>query len=112
MKLWHIAALIAAGLIVGEARPGYLAELFRSATLYVFLPALIFEAAWQLDLRLMRRSWQPIVLLAVPGVVVTAALIALIVHGLGGVALGSALVLGAILSATDPVAVTAIFRRL
>jgi CPA1 family monovalent cation:H+ antiporter len=112
LKLWQIAALTVAGLVVGEVRPGYLADLFRNATLNVFLPALIFEAAWQLELRLMRRSWQPIVLLAIPGVIVTGALIALIVHGLAGVALGGALVLGAVLAATDPVAVTAIFRRL
>jgi CPA1 family monovalent cation:H+ antiporter len=112
MKLWHIAALLVAGLIVGVVFPYRLTEIFGQATLYVFLPALIFEAAWNLDLHLMRRAWRPIVLLAVPGVALTAGVIALCVHFIGTFAWGSALVLGAILSATDPIAVVAVFRRL
>ncbi|HVA27604.1 MAG TPA: cation:proton antiporter [Candidatus Baltobacteraceae bacterium] len=112
MKLWQIAVLVVAGLAVGEARPGLLADTFRTATLYVFLPALIFEAAWQLDARLIVRAWRPIVLLAIPGVAITAALIASVAHVLGGLGLVAALVLGAALSATDPVAVVAIFRKL
>ncbi len=112
MKLWQIGALVVLGLIIGELRPGAYTELFRTATLYAFLPALIFEAAWQLDARLMRRGLLPIVLLALPGVALTATLVAIVVAMFGGLALGPALVLGAVLSATDPVAVVAIFRRL
>ncbi|MDP9025908.1 MAG: cation:proton antiporter [Candidatus Eremiobacteraeota bacterium] len=112
MKLWHIAAAVIAGLLAGEIRPGFFGNILRDATLYVFLPALVFEAAWQLDAKLMRRAWKPIVLLAVPGVAITAGVIAAAVHVLGGMALLSALILGAVLSATDPVAVVAIFRRL
>ncbi len=112
LKLWQIGALVVAGLIVGEAKSAYFGPLFAFATFHVFLPAIIFEAAWQLDLRTMVRGWRAIVLLAVPGVVLTAAIIAASVHYLGGLALGASLVLGTVLSATDPVAVTAIFRRL
>lgn len=112
MKLWHIAALLVAGIAVGIAFPGRFTGLFGQATLYVFLPALIFEGAWHLDLRLMRRASVPIALLAVPGVVLTAGVIAVCVHYIGTFGWGAALVLGAILSATDPVAVVAVFRRL
>ncbi len=112
MKLWHIAALLIAGIAVGVAFPGRLTTLFGQATLYVFLPALIFEGAWHLDFHLMRRASWPIVLLAVPGVALTAVVIALCVHYAGGFGWSAALVLGAILSATDPVAVVALFRRL
>lgn len=112
MKLWHMAALLVAGLVVGVAFPYRLTEIFGQATLYVFLPALIFEAAWNLDFHLMRRAWKPIVLLVVPGVALTAAVIAVCVHFIGSFAWDAALVLGAILSATDPIAVVAVFRRL
>jgi CPA1 family monovalent cation:H+ antiporter len=112
MRLWHIAALLVAGIAVGVAFPGRLTGLFGQATLYVFLPALIFEAAWHLDFHVMRRQAAPIALLAVPGVALTAAVIALCVHYVGGFAWNSALLLGAILSATDPIAVVAVFRRL
>lgn len=112
MKLRYIAGLLIAGIAVGIALPGRLAPIFGDATLYVFLPALIFEAAWHLDLHVMRRRWKPIVLLALPGVAITAGIVAACVHYLGVLAWAPGLVLGAILSATDPVAVIAIFRRL
>jgi CPA1 family monovalent cation:H+ antiporter len=111
MRLWHIAALLIAGIVVGVLFPGRLTGVFPAATLYVFLPALIFEGAWYLDLRIMRAAWKAITILAIPGVVVTAAVIAGAMHYLASFAWGPALLLGAILSATDPVAVVAIFRR-
>lgn len=111
MRLWQIAAALLAGIAVGAAAPGRLAGAFGHATLYVFLPALIFEAAWNLDCDAMLRAWRAIALLAVPGVVLTAAIVALAAHA-GGLATGSAVLLGAVLSATDPIAVVAIFKRL
>ncbi len=112
MQLWYIAALLIAGIVAGVIFPGRLTGVFGAATLYVFLPALIYEGAWRLEPRTMRRMWRPILLLAVPGVIGTAAIIAVCVHYAGSVGWTAALLLGAILSATDPVAVLAIFRRL
>jgi len=112
MKPWQTAALIGFGLSVGAIWPERWTDAFRAGTLYIFLPALIFEAAWNLDAREMLRAWRPIVLLILPGVVLTALLVALGAHYFGGLVFPVALLLGAILSATDPVAVVAIFRRL
>jgi monovalent cation:H+ antiporter, CPA1 family len=112
LKLWQIAVLLIAGIVVGVAFPQRFTSIFGRATLYVFLPALIFEAAWHLDLQIMRRNWKPIALLAVPGVALTAAIVAICVHYAGALPWRSALLLGSILSATDPVAVVALFRRL
>jgi len=84
---------------------------FGNALLFVFLPPLIFEAAWNLDLDSLRRMAWRIALLAIPGTLATAAIVA------GGVVLAGvlppapALLLGAIVAATDPVAVVAAFRR-
>jgi CPA1 family monovalent cation:H+ antiporter len=112
MKLWHIAALLLAGIGVGIALPGRFTPFFGDATLYVFLPALIFEAAWSLDLRQVQRNRRAIALLAVPGVALTAGVIAAGVHYGLKMKWDDSLLLGAILSATDPIAVVAIFRRL
>lgn len=112
MRVWHIAVLLAAGLAVGMLYPWRFTALFGDATLYYFLPALIFEAAWHLDTREMRARAREIALLAGPGVIVTAAVIAVACRYGGGTSWPIALVLGATLSATDPVAVIAIFRRL
>jgi CPA1 family monovalent cation:H+ antiporter len=85
---------------------------FAPALLFVFLPALIFEAAWSIDATALKRRWLLVTVLAVPGVLLTAGLVA------AGLALTRqmpfvpALLLGAILAATDPIAVIAVFRRL
>ncbi len=84
---------------------------FGDTLLFVFLPPLIFEAAWNLDLDALRRTAGRIALLAVPGTLLTALVVA------GGLALARALpfapalLFGAIVAATDPVAVVAAFRR-
>ena len=111
MKLWQIAAVTLAGVAYGFFEPGQLTDAFRELTLYVLLPALLFEGAWNLDYRVMRRQWPAILTLAVPGVAITALLVAGALS-IASVPFGSALLAGAILSATDPIAVVAAFRRL
>ena len=80
--------------------------------LYVFLPSLIFESATHLDWRELRDNLVPVLTLAVPGLLVSTGVIGALVALFGDVPLAAALVLGAILSATDPVAVIALFRQL
>ena len=110
MKLTVILAVVAAGVVYGIADPHRLTPFVGSATLYVFLPLLLFEAAWNLNYRALRRCWRPIALLAGPGVAVTALIVAgalAVIH----VPFATALLAGAILSATDPIAVVAVFRH-
>lgn len=111
MKGWHIALALGTGVLVGVAEPGKFEYALGYATLYVFLPPLLFEASWNLSYRAILRQWAAIATLAGPGVLVTALIVAgalTIVH----VDLASALLMGAILSATDPIAVIAIFRSI
>jgi monovalent cation:H+ antiporter, CPA1 family len=111
VKLWQIVVTVALGICYGLVEPGHLSYALGRATLYVFLPALLFEAAWNLNYRAISRHWIAIAALAGPGVLLTAFIVAgalTIVR----VPFGSALLTGAILSATDPVAVVAVFRRL
>lgn len=79
---------------------------------YVCLPTLLFESAFALDPRQMRRNLSPILTLAIPGLLLSTGLIGLIIFGLTPIALAPALLLGAILSATDPIAVIALFKSL
>jgi len=111
MPVWAILCILTVGAIVGLFQPGRFGDVFGAATLYVFLPPLLFEAAWNLDARVMLAQWRPIFALAVPGVAITTAIVAAAVW-LGGFPLPAALILGAMVSATDPIAVVAIFRRL
>jgi monovalent cation:H+ antiporter, CPA1 family len=111
VKLWQILVVVALGIGYGFIEPGRFEYAFGHATLYVFLPALLFEAAWNLNYRAILRQWAPIIVLAGPGVLLTAILVAGALS-IVRVPFGPALLAGAILSATDPIAVVAVFRRL
>src|SRR5215471_1617681 len=87
-------------------------ELSPALILYVFLPSLIFESAFNLDARELRDNVGPVLMLAGPGLLLSTLAIGLIVWAAAGIPFISSLLLGAILSATDPVAVIAVFRRL
>ena len=80
--------------------------------LYVFLPSLIFESALHLDARQLRDDLAPVLGLAIPGLLISTVVIAVLVAALTQVPFAAALLLGAILSATDPVAVIALFHQL
>jgi len=101
-----------AGLVVGAVAPQSAQPLLGPVFLAVFLPALVFEAAWDADARALRRAAVAIGVLAGPGVLVTAAIVAFAGVLSGSLTWPAALVLGALLSATDPVSVLAVFRRL
>lgn len=80
--------------------------------LFVFLPALIFESSYNLDARQLRRNAIPVLALAIPGLLLSTGLIGVIVWQALDIDLMAALLIGAILSATDPVAVIALFRQI
>jgi len=105
-------ALVAFGAGTAALRPVPLPFHFGDALLFVFLPPLIFEAAWAIDPAALRRVAGRVGLLALPGVVLVAGTIGFGIALAGQLPLAPAILLGAIVSATDPVAVIAIFRRL
>ena len=80
--------------------------------LVLFLPALLFEATLHIEAATLRKTLLPIGLLAIPGVLLTAAIVGALVHWGVGLDWPTALLFGAIVSATDPIAVLAIFKRL
>ena len=87
--------------------------------LYIFLPILIFDAAYELDIHIFRKSLLNASILAVPGVIVALLLTATMIMGMAGFMPGMemwnwqyALMFGALISATDPVAVVALLKEL
>lgn len=111
MPLWLILALVLAGVGAGMLAPGRFEHAFGAAALYVFLPALLFEAAWNLNAHQLRRYWRPVFALAVPGVFITTVVVAAAVR-LAGIPWDAALLIGAMISATDPIAIVATFKRM
>jgi Na+:H+ antiporter len=87
-------------------------EVTPELVLLVLVPGLVFEAALRLDLEHLRRTFGWIVLLAAPGVVISALIVALVLRAATGLPFELGMVVGVMVAATDPVAVIATFRRL
>lgn len=112
VRIPYAVALVLGGLIVEESHIVSAPRIDPAVVLFAFLPPLLFDAAFRLDARELRLVIRPVLLLAVPGTLVTA----LLVGGLVTIALGLpfpvALLFGSIVAATDPVAVIAVLREL
>jgi monovalent cation/hydrogen antiporter len=81
--------------------------------LVIFLPPLLYAAAFFVSLRDLRREMRPITMSAVGLVIATAVGVALVAHALiDGMTWGAAFALGAIVAPTDPIAAGEITRRL
>jgi CPA1 family monovalent cation:H+ antiporter len=109
--------LAVAGLLVSELGAEDLAitglltgEGFKELLVNLFLPILIFEAALALSTREFMRNLVAIGALATVALAISAALVGLGLYFGLGISLAAALLFGALISATDPVAVVAVFR--
>jgi len=104
--------LAAAGVVVGLLPGGQLGHVGADVILLAFVPGLVFEAALTLDLPELRRRFLPVGLLATAGVALTVLLIGTLTHLILGLSWASGMLLGAILAATDPIAVVTLMRQM
>ena len=119
IHLPYTILLVIVGIILGRVAETWppLAVLtnFRlgpEVMLFVFLPALIFESGYSIDTRQLHQDLPPILVLAIPGMLMSTFIVGLGVWWLLDIKLIVALVFGALISATDPVAVVALFKEL
>ena len=87
-------------------------ELSEELILFIFVPPLIFESALNMDSRLLLRNLTPVLVLAAPGLLISTAIVGSVLAWLTPLSLGQALLFGSLISATDPVAVIALFKEL
>ncbi|HEV7845932.1 MAG TPA: Na+/H+ antiporter [Thermoleophilaceae bacterium] len=105
--------LVVGGSLVGFAPGVPDVQLPPELVLLIFLPPLLFNAAYFSSARDLRASMRPIVLTAIGLVLVTACAVAVAAHAvIDGLPWAAAFALGAIVSPTDPLAATTIARRL
>ncbi len=87
-------------------------ELTPDIIVFVFLPVLIFESSFNLNARTLFKNITPILTLAIPALLVSTAVVGGIMHFALDLPLDVALLFGALISATDPVAVISLFREM
>ncbi len=93
-------------------KPQLAPELARELILLILLPPLVFEAALHIEFSEFRENLIAVLVFAIPGVLLTTVMVGWMMATVTGLPLTTMLVFGALISATDPVAVTAIFRDL
>ncbi len=86
-------------------------DIAEKSILYVFLPLLVFEAAYKFDFAKFTANWVSIMIMAIPGVIFSTLVITAVLVFSGLLPPQIALILGIILSATDPSATIAIFKE-
>ena len=112
LRLQYTLALLLVGLALGIADFVPTITLTSDVILLIFLPPLLFEAAFMLDLTLLWYQRRGVLALAFPGTVLAMAVGGALIHWLVGLPWSVALLFGAMIAATDPVAVLATFREL
>jgi CPA1 family monovalent cation:H+ antiporter len=119
LSIPYTVALVLAGLVLGLLHAFPAPHLTKELLFSVFLPGLLFEAAFHIEFRQFWRNRLAVASLALPGVIAATALTAIILTPVAGslhfvkdFTWQNALVFGALISATDPIAVIAIFKNL
>lgn len=122
LRIPHTVLLVALGAVIGAlstVESFHFLESFHltpEVLFYVFLPILIFESAYNISARKLAENSLPITLLAVVSLLISTLLIGyalVFVLGLIGITIPLivGLLFGALISATDPVAVLALFKE-
>jgi len=111
LRVPYTVGLVIIGLAITLLNPQQV-KFTPQIIMLLLVPPLVFEAAFHIRFDDLRRDFWLILLLAVPGVILTTLLVGWLVSWGTGLALQAALVFGALIAATDPVAVVALFRRL
>lgn len=118
-RIPYTVVLVVIGIVVGELSRRWLPlapiqqlSLTPELVMFVFLPVLIFESGLKLDARQLIRDIIPVLTLAIPALLISTAIIGVGMWLILPVNLTTCFLFGALISATDPVAVIALFREL
>jgi CPA1 family monovalent cation:H+ antiporter len=111
LRVPYSVGLVVAGISLAFLPFAPKIDLTRDLIFMVLLPPLIFEAAFYLHWKELRRDLPVILILATVGVLLSAVSTALGMHFIAGWQSSGALVFGVLIAATDPVSVIALFKE-
>lgn len=116
IRVPYTIAMVITGLGVSVAQLRFLNlnafHLEPRLILLTFLPGLLFEASYHIDIGQFRDNLRPILLLAVPGVFLSTLITGWLVKTVLGLPLADAMLFGVLISATDPISVTSLIKTL
>jgi CPA1 family monovalent cation:H+ antiporter len=118
LRIPYTIALVVGGLALGVFHVPLVEDIIRqkptwltpNVSFIIFLPPLLFEGSLKIQFRHLRENLVPILLFANAGVLAATVITGLAVHWVLGFPILVGLVFGAIISATDPISVLALFR--
>ncbi|WP_141335438.1 sodium:proton antiporter [Paenibacillus sp. tmac-D7] len=114
LKLPDVALFLAAGMIVGQGlhlihEPS--SSFTNQFILTVGSALILFDGGRNIRMSGLRQVWVTLTLLSVPGVLITCAVVAFAAHYLLGIPFMYAVLLGAIISSTDPATLIPVFKQ-
>jgi cell volume regulation protein A len=114
LKLPDVALFLIAGMVVGQGLH-LVTETSSSFTNQFILTLgsalILFDGGRNIRLSGLRKVWVTLTLLSVPGVLITCAVVAMAAHWLLGIPMLYAILLGAIISSTDPATLIPVFKQ-
>jgi len=115
----YTIGLVIIGLIVGFLADHFLflqpfkeLHLTSNLILYIIVPVLIFDAAVKIDSKLLIKNLKPVLMLAALGLIIATVITGFLTSLISPLNLATAMLFGALISATDPIAVIALFNEL
>jgi CPA1 family monovalent cation:H+ antiporter len=116
LKVPFTVGLVLVGLGLGLLEPWTMPfqhlVISHDLIIFLFVPPLVFASASNLNSRLFFQNLTPTLILAGPGLLVSMLIVGVGLAWLTPLTFASALLFGALISATDPVAVVALFEKL
>ncbi|CCW36309.1 sodium/proton antiporter, CPA1 family (TC 2.A.36) [Chthonomonas calidirosea] len=112
LQIPYAVALVGAGLVVGFSHLLPRARLDAHVLLTLFLPPLLFKTALLLNYQDLKKNALPIVIYTLGACLFSALVVTIGVAWALAIPLKVAFVFGALISATDPIAVIALFQKL
>ncbi|OXM87210.1 cation:proton antiporter [Paenibacillus rigui] len=115
LKLPDVALFLVAGMIVGQGLH-LVTETSSSFTnqfiLTIGSALILFDGGRNIRLSGLKKVWLTLTLLSIPGVLITCAVVAAAAHWLLGLPVLYAILLGAIISSTDPATLIPVFKQI
>jgi monovalent cation/hydrogen antiporter len=112
LRIPYPILLVLGGLLIGFGPGVPKVTMPPEVVLVGVLPPLLYLQAYSTGVRELRRNLRPISLLAIGLVIITTVGVAVVAHAVSSLSWAEAFILGAVVSPTDPIAATAIGRRL